>query len=654
MTSEVPQVNDEENRNKSTAYSWKSTSLEPIIHNFSLRRGISKIALGSEHILLLNFNSEIFSFGDNSYGQLGLGDHTKRNQATIIDFFLENKDLRVTDVECGGYYSAVICENGEVFCWGDSSSGQCGIGEKKQTNLPFRVLFDERINPEEDLNNCISKASKTSNDCCISKSRSNSTEHHQSELCYQVKQISCGDVHALALTRDGQVWSWGSGSQVGHGSSAETVWNPRRILELRGKVVTALSCGAYHSLVLVQDSSRNCNAYRGRSKPRRKQAPPGKSSAKELSRHRSSSSKDISKSKASSQQLSKTRVLSASAPPTGRFIESYPCETKESPSDKTYLSYNATVSENKNSDRNAKTEAVANRNVSPARNLTVTPLGPFEVFDHGVGQGLEKKDTATHLCVSSLDEKSKNEKSLEICESHFGFCFPSENKQPNRCQDKSLNDFKCESLVEPEQVACTKANNSTVENPLNSIPTETEHWQHDMQTGVDVCECVTPPTPSSPSSAGSTSYFGSTDSDSEDMIPAKKVSSSSSRSLLKSKSSWSVTKQENLQDRVTLGIAALGNKLKPDVNLTRLTSSVLESVTGMFVSTVPNDMSGSKAIESETICKQCGMFGICLCSDSEVAKRKDYILAGSDVQVWSWGMGGCGQLGQGDTDDRYG
>ena len=91
--------------------------------------------------------------------------------------------------------------------------------------------------------------------------------------------------------------------------------------------------------------------------------------------------------------------------------------------------------------------------------------------------------------------------------------------------------------------------------------------------------------------------------------------------------------------------------IRPDVNLSKLTSAVVGSVTGMFSTSLPGQISHcdpSRSVMIRTACEQCKLLGLCLC-DAAGSKFK---LAGANTQVWSWGRGGCGQLGLGDTEDR--
>jgi alpha-tubulin suppressor-like RCC1 family protein len=67
-----------------------------------------------------------------------------------------------------------------------------------------------------------------------------------------LQQIACGRDHTLNLTRDGDVFSYGTGtfSAVGHGGSKEiataTILKP-----LRDKRVVKIACGESHSIVLT-------------------------------------------------------------------------------------------------------------------------------------------------------------------------------------------------------------------------------------------------------------------------------------------------------------------------------------------------------------------------------------------------------------------
>ena len=61
-------------------------------------------------------------WGDNSYGQLGLGDTLQRSSPGPELSF----DINVTSVSLGGTHACVLLLNGSVSCWGSGSEGQLG------------------------------------------------------------------------------------------------------------------------------------------------------------------------------------------------------------------------------------------------------------------------------------------------------------------------------------------------------------------------------------------------------------------------------------------------------------------------------------------------------------------------------------------------
>ncbi|KAI9910614.1 hypothetical protein PsorP6_010360 [Peronosclerospora sorghi] len=83
-----------------------------------------------------------------------------------------------------------------------------------------------------------------------------------------ITQVSCGGFHALATDVNGYVFAWGSNTrgQVGLVSSvsATIVQAPSIVESLRGVYVNSVACGEYHSLALSSDGcvfSWGCNKY---------------------------------------------------------------------------------------------------------------------------------------------------------------------------------------------------------------------------------------------------------------------------------------------------------------------------------------------------------------------------------------------------------
>lgn len=72
------------------------------------------------------------------------------------------------------------------------------------------------------------------------------------KLMENVKDISAGYMHAVAMKTDGTVWTWGSNfdGRLGDGTETER-FTPAKIMDN----VTAISAGSYHSLAIKNDGS---------------------------------------------------------------------------------------------------------------------------------------------------------------------------------------------------------------------------------------------------------------------------------------------------------------------------------------------------------------------------------------------------------------
>jgi len=70
-----------------------------------------------------------------------------------------------------------------------------------------------------------------------------------------VVQVACGTTHSLALTREGDMFSWGCGPEgqlgLGEGKAHELVFTPRYINGLYGTPVVQIACGTHHSVALT-------------------------------------------------------------------------------------------------------------------------------------------------------------------------------------------------------------------------------------------------------------------------------------------------------------------------------------------------------------------------------------------------------------------
>ena len=66
-------------------------------------------------------------------------------------------------------------------------------------------------------------------------------------------QISCGRYHTAALTKKGEVFTWGLNSygQLGYGDMTTLRKIPMKVKSLNGLIIIQISCGAWHTAALT-------------------------------------------------------------------------------------------------------------------------------------------------------------------------------------------------------------------------------------------------------------------------------------------------------------------------------------------------------------------------------------------------------------------
>ncbi|XP_015840693.1 probable E3 ubiquitin-protein ligase HERC4 isoform X2 [Tribolium castaneum] len=230
---------------------------------------IINVACGEMHSLALSRWGEVFSWGSDNYGQLG---HQLGGTLQIVPKLIKSlAKYQVVQIAAGQRHSVALTNAGEIFVWGANDFGQLGLGtitpyESTPTTvcslsgIPFALIacganhtfavsksgavfgWGKNINGQLGLNDTVSKKFPTQ-----LRTLRNS----------RVRFISCGDEFSTFLTLDGGVFSCGAGmyGQLGHGGTSNEIL-PRQVLELMGSTITQISCGRQHSLAFVPSRGR--------------------------------------------------------------------------------------------------------------------------------------------------------------------------------------------------------------------------------------------------------------------------------------------------------------------------------------------------------------------------------------------------------------
>ncbi|KAI4354553.1 hypothetical protein L6164_003405 [Bauhinia variegata] len=112
--------------------------LRPTSASSLLGSRVEKAAAGLWHTLCITVDGQIYAFGGNQFGQLGTGtDHVETSPRLLDAPCLENK--RCSSISCGARHSAALTDNGQLFTWGWNKYGQLGLGDSVDRNIPSEV-----------------------------------------------------------------------------------------------------------------------------------------------------------------------------------------------------------------------------------------------------------------------------------------------------------------------------------------------------------------------------------------------------------------------------------------------------------------------------------------------------------------------------------
>ncbi|CAH2222860.1 Hypothetical predicted protein [Pelobates cultripes] len=101
---------------------------------------VTGIACGQMSSMAVVDNGEVYAWGYNGNGQLGLG--SSGNQPTPCRI-AALQGIRVEQVVCGYAHTLALTDEGGIYGWGANSYGQLGTGNKSNQSYPVQVSVDK-------------------------------------------------------------------------------------------------------------------------------------------------------------------------------------------------------------------------------------------------------------------------------------------------------------------------------------------------------------------------------------------------------------------------------------------------------------------------------------------------------------------------------
>lgn len=227
------------------------------------------------HTLAVRADGTVWAWGSNEDGQLGFtpdyNDHTTPVQVAGL--------TNIKAVAAGEYHSLALGSDGTVWSWGDNSNGQ--LGNRYYTDVP--TYTPARVVGPDGTGYLTDVIAISSGYCTSVALKADGTvwtwgynywgdlgiginDNYDHPVPVQVQgltgivAISGGYDHYLALKSDGTVWAWGyNGSGELGDNTTQIRYAPVQVLGPGGTGyltgVTAIAAGWYHSLAIKSDGT---------------------------------------------------------------------------------------------------------------------------------------------------------------------------------------------------------------------------------------------------------------------------------------------------------------------------------------------------------------------------------------------------------------
>eukprot|EP00742_Colponemidia_sp_Colp-10_P002990 GILJ01003191.1.p1 GENE.GILJ01003191.1~~GILJ01003191.1.p1 ORF type:complete len:574 (+),score=72.27 GILJ01003191.1:35-1756(+) len=208
----------------------------------------------------------VFTFGQNSYGELAQGDLQERHIPTLVDFC---QGKNIVQVVAGNEHTLVLTDTGEVYSAGYNDSGQCGQGNTSRVTSLKLVdsLREKKITYLQSTNGCEHVFAVTAEGDLFSFGYNARGQLGHGDVTSvavprsvqalagkRVVSVGCSYYHSVVACENDELYSFGRNDhgQLGHGDHADRL-EPQLVVAMQGKKVTSIGCGQYHT-VLCTDS----------------------------------------------------------------------------------------------------------------------------------------------------------------------------------------------------------------------------------------------------------------------------------------------------------------------------------------------------------------------------------------------------------------
>ncbi|XP_042232485.1 serine/threonine-protein kinase Nek8-like isoform X2 [Homarus americanus] len=229
-------------------------------------KAITRVCAGDGFSVFASDNGIVMTCGDGTSGCLGHGDWNSSTKPKLIERLLA---VDVGGICCGSQHVVVVAAEGDVFTWGRGEGGRLGTGHEDDVCLPTEIELPEDIMVTNvkcggdgtllitDQGALLACGQNTRNKLGLSEggglfSMKFKKEVEKALVATRVRSIGCrvvdlamGPSHTAILTETGQVLTFGRNSegQLGRGNTRSVI-QPVLVRSMSSKIVTMVQCGS--------------------------------------------------------------------------------------------------------------------------------------------------------------------------------------------------------------------------------------------------------------------------------------------------------------------------------------------------------------------------------------------------------------------------
>ncbi|XP_076026236.1 RCC1 and BTB domain-containing protein 1-like [Genypterus blacodes] len=196
--------------------------VSPVLLSASLlNKKVTQVSCGSHHSMCLTDSGEVYTWGYNNCGQVGSGSTANQPTPRRVSACLQSKVA--VAIACGQTSSLAVVDNGEVYGWGYNGNGQLGLGNNGNQLTPCRLAGLQGLCVQQIVSGYAHSLALTDEGLLYAwganaygqlgtgnKSNQLSPVQILSEKERIVEIAACHSTHtSAAKTQSGQVYMWG-------------------------------------------------------------------------------------------------------------------------------------------------------------------------------------------------------------------------------------------------------------------------------------------------------------------------------------------------------------------------------------------------------------------------------------------------------------